>query len=290
MSAPELVREPLVSVVITAYDRPALVLNAIRSVRSQTYKHIEIIVVDDCSPVDIEQVISTQDGGVTVVRNATNSGPGFSRNVGIARARGDIVAFLDDDDEWLPNKLAEQLSVLREADACLCGYEIRETGEKRMQDVSAVTAHHLRQGNPFCGASGLAARRCVFDKVGFDEALWSGQDWDIYVQIVKEFSLKNVSKSLFIYRRGGQRSLSNWREEEPKLIASRLAKLEKNRAFLGEFYFGVRVAGTYLRFLGTHRGKIGRILLTMRKAGVLPTAYYLYQRLMHRNGLRLSSS
>jgi glycosyltransferase involved in cell wall biosynthesis len=279
--------EPLVSVVVITHNRPSLLLNAIQSVRNQTYKHIEIIVVDDCSSVDIGQTVLSYDPVIRVVRNPTNSGPSCSRNRGIDDARGDVIAFLDDDDEWLPNKLDEQVSLLHEADACLCGYRVRETGEDRTRAIANVTARHLRQGNRFCGASGLVARRHVFDKIRFDEALWIGEDWDVYVQIIQEFHLRNVNKPLFLYRRGGQQSLSNqFHEDDSKFVVGNLARLEKNRAFLGEFYFGVRIAGSCLRFIGTRGGRIRLVLSTMRRAGVLPTLYCLCQKAMYRNGRR----
>jgi glycosyltransferase involved in cell wall biosynthesis len=209
--------EPLVSVIIASYNRAPLLLNAIHSVKSQTYKRIEIIVVDDCSPIDIGQMVLAHDPEVKVFRNPANKGAGYSRNVGIAHARGEIIAFLDDDDEWLPDKLEEQVSLLREADACLCGFRERETGKVRTHEITHITAHHLRQGNRLCGASGLAVRRHVFDRLRFDDTILSGQDWDIYVQIIQEFSLRYVSKPLFLYRRGGQQSLSNQCEVDPKL-------------------------------------------------------------------------
>ncbi|MCI0428969.1 MAG: glycosyltransferase [Rhodospirillales bacterium] len=287
---PNLGAEPLVSVVITSYNRPELLLHAIRSVRNQTYKPVEIIVIDDGSSVDIGQAVLAHDRHVAVIRNAETRGANYSRNAGIDRARGEIVAFLDDDDEWLPNKLEVQVAALREADACLCGYKVLETGKVRTHDITEVTGRHLRQGNPFCGASGFAARRYVFDRIRFDDALWIGQDWDIYVQIVREYSLRYTDTPLFLYRKGGQQSLSNQLyRDDSKFVASKLASLEKNRAFLGEFYYGVRVAGTYLRFIGTRGGRIRRILSAMGKAGVLPTLYYLYQKLAHRNGPRLSA-
>lgn len=277
---------PLVSVVITSHNRPEFLPRAIRSARNQTYKCIEIIVVDDCSNVDIGAVISAEDGDVTVIRNDRNRGANYSRNVGIACAKGEIIAFLDDDDEWLPSKLSEQLAALRDADACLCGYRILETGEVRTHDIAEIRQRHLRRGNPFCGTSGFAARRHVFDRVRFDDALWIGQDWDIYVQIVEQFTLKYVGTPLFLYRRGQQPSLSTQLyRDDSKFVASKLASLEKHRAFLGEFHYGVRVAGTYLRFIGTRGGKARRILSTMRRAGIAPTLFFLCQKLIHRGGM-----
>lgn len=274
---------PLVSAVIVTRNRPTLLLNAILSVKNQSYENTEIIVVDDCSDVDLRRIVLARHPDVTLLRNATNAGPGHSRNRGIDHARGKIVAFLDDDDEWLPDKLEEQVRLLGEADACVCGYRIRETGKARTRDVVSVTGDHLRQGNRFCGASGFAAWRRVFDRIRFDEALWSGEDWDVYVQVLRDFSLKNVSKPLFVYRRARDQSLSNQHyDDSSRAVVSKLACLDKNREFLGEFYFGVRTAGTHLRFIGTRGGRARRILSTMRKAGVLPTLYWLYQQIVFR--------
>jgi GalNAc5-diNAcBac-PP-undecaprenol beta-1,3-glucosyltransferase len=281
--------QPLVSVVIPAHDRPALLLSAIQSAKNQTYRRFEIIVVDDCSTVDIEAVVRRHHSDVRMLRNPANMGAGYSRNAGIAHANGEIIAFLDDDDEWLPDKVKEQVEQLCEADACLCGFRVLETGKVRTHKARHITAHHLRQGNRFCGASGLAARRYVFDRIKFDDSILSGQDWDIYVQIVQQFNFVNVAKPLFVYRRGGPQSLSNRHESDPKILANRLAKLEKNRAFLGEFYYGVRVAGTYLRFVGNRRGKVRLVLLTMRRAGLVPTLYCLLQKLMNRTEATFTS-
>lgn len=280
--------QPLVTAVIVTRNRPALLLNAIQSVKNQSYDNIEIIVVDDCSDVDPGPVVRARHPDVRVIRNATNGGPGHSRNQGILHAEGEIIAFLDDDDEWLPDKIEEQVRELRATDACVCGFRVLETGKVRTQDVARVTGDHLRQGNLFCGTSGFAARRHVFDSIRFDEALWGCEDWDIYVQIVGSFTLTNMNKALFVYRRGDQKSLSNQHHDDnSRPVQCKLACLKKNRAFLGEFYFGVRLAATHLRFLGTRGAPLRRILSTARKVGISPTAYYIYQKLAHRGGIRL---
>jgi hypothetical protein len=149
---------------------------------------------------------------------------------------------------------------LRDADACLCGYKVLETGKVRTHDITEITAGHLRQGNPFCGASGFAARRHVFDRIRFDDALWIGQDWDIYVQIVGEFRLKYTSTPLFLYRKG-QQSLSNqlYRDDS---VASKLASLEKNRAFL-ESSTMASASPALSRFIGTRGGRIRKVLSAM---------------------------
>src|SRR5690606_36349872 len=110
---------PLVSVVISAYNRPDYLQNAIASVLSQTVSDYEIIVVDDCSPVSLETVLRDIACPVRYHRLARNSGANKARNEGVRLAQGRYVAFLDDDDAWLPRKLEWQLPQLQEATACI---------------------------------------------------------------------------------------------------------------------------------------------------------------------------
>jgi glycosyltransferase involved in cell wall biosynthesis len=103
--------DPLISVIIPTYGRPEFLAEAVRSVANQTYPHVEIIVVDDCSspPVDVP-------GNCRGVRHARNMGPGAARNTGLAHATGELVMFLDDDDLLTPDRLrwaAEQIGERR---------------------------------------------------------------------------------------------------------------------------------------------------------------------------------
>lgn len=100
--------QPLVSVIIPTFNNNDKVLNAIKSVKKQTYKKIEIIVVDDCSdhPIQIPK-------DVILIRNRKNRGPSFSRNLGVAKSNGNLIAFLDSDDLWMPDKLEVQVDCLK---------------------------------------------------------------------------------------------------------------------------------------------------------------------------------
>jgi hypothetical protein len=100
---------PAVSVVLTTFNRSALLTRAIESVLAQTLDDFELIVVDDCSTDDTSEVISRiDDPRVSFMRHETNLGLASARNSGIHRARGRFVCFLDDDDELLPDKLSAQ--------------------------------------------------------------------------------------------------------------------------------------------------------------------------------------
>ena len=104
---------PKVSVIIATYNRAALLPRAVNSVLAQTYTDYEIIIIDDCSSDDTQEVIRAfTDPRIRVIRHGTNRGAAAARNTGIDQARGKYIAFLDDDDECTPNRLADQVSVL----------------------------------------------------------------------------------------------------------------------------------------------------------------------------------
>lgn len=122
--------KPLVSVIIPTYNRFNFLLNAINSVKSQTYPNIEIIVVNDCSTQP--EYYSHKFEGVTIINLSINSKEkfgfacaGYVRNQGIKNSSGDYIAFLDDDDIWLPNKIELQIKAMQETScnmSCTDGY------------------------------------------------------------------------------------------------------------------------------------------------------------------------
>lgn len=104
---------PKVSLIITTYNRARLLPRAVNSVLNQTYGDFEIIIVDDCSTDSTQDVIqSFADPRIRWFTHEVNRGLSATRNTGIANARGEYIAFLDDDDECTPNRLADQVSIL----------------------------------------------------------------------------------------------------------------------------------------------------------------------------------
>jgi glycosyltransferase involved in cell wall biosynthesis len=106
--------DPLVSVIITTYNRPSLLLEAVASVLNQTYKKIEVVVVDNHSLEDVGAILENlKDERIRFFKNANGGIIAVNRNVGIRQSRGQMLAFCDDDDLWTPNKLERQLAVFR---------------------------------------------------------------------------------------------------------------------------------------------------------------------------------
>lgn len=111
-------KHPLVSVIIPTYNRPHTIKRAIKSVVNQTYKNIELIVVDDNAKntdarIKTKKIVSKYSNAKYIINNK-NLGGSRTRNVGIKAARGKYVAFLDDDDEFLPTKIAEQIDLMEQ--------------------------------------------------------------------------------------------------------------------------------------------------------------------------------
>lgn len=104
------VKNPKVSVIITTYNRQETLSRAIQSVLDQTYQDFEIIVVDDASKVSQEEIVSSfNDDRIKFIRHSINKGGSAARNTGIAASLGEYIAFLDSDDQWLPDHLSCQI-------------------------------------------------------------------------------------------------------------------------------------------------------------------------------------
>ena len=111
---------PQVSVVIPTYNRASVLGRAITSVLNQTFHDLECIIVDDGSTDQTTQVVAGfEDPRLRLLRLPVNRGVGHARNVGIQSARGELIAFLDSDDEWLSQKLERQAACLRECEDSL---------------------------------------------------------------------------------------------------------------------------------------------------------------------------
>ena len=201
--------EPRVSVIIPTRNRASLLKRALDSVLIQTYPHYEIIVVDDASEDDTPQVIrqyQKQNPKIQYFRNEISVGGAEARNIGMKQAGGEILAFLDDDDEWLPEKLEIQLAIFDiEPDVGIVGTGYvyidvdRGTTEKRRfpESQSLLT---LFVENTLGSFSFVCIRRTLFEKYGGIRAdMESAQDWSYWIKLAPHTRISMVNDYLVRY-------------------------------------------------------------------------------------------
>ena len=197
-------KPPLVSVVIPTHNRPDMLREAIASVRAQTFTDHEIIVVcNGSSPEDLVRYTTIPDIAPIVTNR---KGIGVALNIGIEAARGEWVAFLDDDDLWEPNKLAVQLQVASStnADVVFCDTINFGRGHKIIAPLrpppSLSTREAFLLGNYGGGCSATMVRRSALLAVGgFDEGHVS-PDWDLWMRLSWHFKVAWADAFLVRYR------------------------------------------------------------------------------------------
>ncbi|NPU92405.1 MAG: glycosyltransferase family 2 protein [Gammaproteobacteria bacterium] len=279
---------PLITVIITAFNRPDYLQSSVASALAQEGVDLEIIVVDDCSPTDLQPALAGLSGPVRYHRMERNGGANRARNEGVRQARGRYVAFLDDDDIWLPHKLQRQLQHLAGATACICGFRLLEKDLVFVRPIDQVDATALKLGNPYCGMSGLLCERQWLLQNPFDETLDNGQDWDMFVRLARQAPIRYVAEPLFRYRRGSHDSITTKvRQMQPADMERRLLVTYKHREWLGERLFRRRIAHTILGYLGTRNQPWKLVLMALRKSGPLATATVLsekFNKFMRRGG------
>jgi len=190
---------PLVSVIIPTYNRAHLIEGAIASVLRQEYRPLEIIVVDDGSTDNTSDLMAGKYPHLLYVRQA-NSGPSVARNQGVRLSSGEIIMFLDSDDEWLPGKVKRQVDLLRDAgpSACCCVTNaiLRETNGKNQLSFDVAEMYPLLANGLWTNpAEVLASRFLFFNQVvavrrdaivqcgGFNERLTLLEDWDLALRL-----------------------------------------------------------------------------------------------------------
>lgn len=211
----------LVSVVIPTYHRPVFLKRCIDSVLDQTYRNIEIIVVDDNDPEtearkETELVMQAYAGvdNITYLKHDHNKNGSAARNTGWRNSHGKYITFIDDDDAIAPTKIEKQVEYLEHLDpswgACYTGYRLlKEHGdpqissEKRFGDCYVAALMRTM----FMGSgSNLLLRKSVVDEVnGYDETFIRNQDIEFLVRVLEKYKLAYVDEVLLTIYQEGER-------------------------------------------------------------------------------------
>lgn len=200
-----------VSVVIPAHNAEGTLARALDSVFEQTLQPLEVIVVDDGSRDDTRRIAETyaERHNVRILSRPVSEGASCARNRGIESARGELIAFLDADDEWLPSKLERQVPLFSEDDGLefiSCGaLLIDSTGTNRgsvytdRRPVSGENAWRTLLAYNFIATPSVVARRDSLMAVGgFDPALPFGEDQDMWIKLSMRGRLGYVDQPLVL--------------------------------------------------------------------------------------------
>lgn len=198
----------LVSVVIPTYNRAYCIKKSIKSVLNQTYKNLELLIVDDCSDDNTEEVIKQfNDNRIRYIKLNNNCGPSRARNIGIKKARGEFIAFQDSDDIWYNNKLELQMNEFQSDSQCqlvfcqhlikgevssLCPAEQSFDVQKYKYGMFEILLKGNRIGTPT-----IVIRKDVLDKLGgFNENIKTLEDWELVLRVTEKYNIKYINKVL----------------------------------------------------------------------------------------------
>ena len=214
-------QRPLVTAVITTYNREDRIAGAIESVLDQTYPNIETIVVDDCSNYSIADHISEFLPDIELIRNNKNRGANWSRATGISRARGDCIAFLDDDDRWRPNKIERQIKAITNSPP---EYGVVTTGFERnngttvvpeIEDNAKLKKELLLGTNPVGGFSKVLVDMSIIEQAGLpDIHLSSSQDIEWYIRLSQKCKFLGIHKPLVNFNEEGKDRITHKKVNE----------------------------------------------------------------------------
>jgi glycosyltransferase involved in cell wall biosynthesis len=215
--------DKLISVIIPSYNSGRFLGRAIESVVNQTYKNLEIIIVDDGSVDETEKIAKAwqgKDKRIKYIKHQKNMGLAASRNTGIKNSQGEYIAFLDADDIWLPQKIETQLKKLKELNADLVfsnwyiwdpenNIKIKAFDSNPIKGKKDLLKFLIRKN--FGNSSTALLKKSSLNIVGlFDETLNSSEDYDLWIRFCqKGMKIAFVEKPLIYYRTHSEQMSAN---------------------------------------------------------------------------------
>jgi glycosyltransferase involved in cell wall biosynthesis len=222
-----------VSVIIPTFNRAEKVARAISSVFGQTFNDYELIVVDDGSEDETDEALSQFDSRITMIRHPVNMGVSAARNTGIKASQSRLIAFLDSDDYWLPEKLETQVQFFKEnPEAVVCQAE--EIWVRNGARVNPWNKHLKPTGYIFerslklcvVSPSAVMIKREIFNEVGlFDEDFPVCEDYDLWLRIGCRYPIHLIDKHMLVKEGGHADQLSSMLKGMDKYRIKAMLKL-----------------------------------------------------------------
>jgi glycosyltransferase involved in cell wall biosynthesis len=276
---------PKVSVIIPTHNRERYLRRAIQSVLEQSFQDFEIIIVDDASSDDTPQMVQTiGEPRIRYFRHDNNRGEAGSRNTGVQNAVGEYIAFLDDDDAWLPQKLARQVYLLDNTPLqvgavytsfLMIDWETARVLGKWKAEKRGNIYSDLSEQNWIGIPSTVLLRRQCFEKVGlFDETVEFGLDYDMWVRVARLYEFEIVEEPM-VHRALNHERLSKNHELVLKGAESKLRKYAEYFSLNRKAYSRRLLAmGVYYCYAGRLRTGRATFLKAIQLHPLEPRNYY----------------
>lgn len=192
----------LVSVIIPTYNRAHLIKRSAMSVLNQTYSNLELIIVDDGSTDNTEEVVKSINDNRVIYIKQPNQGACAARNNGIDHAQGEFIAFQDSDDVWHVDKLEKQVKCLKEigADVVVCNYSAYKRGKLRKGNKIHKEGFIPKDYPPIViGTQTFLGKSIIFKEFKFDNRVQKWQDFEILIRIHKKYLIYFLNLCLIDY-------------------------------------------------------------------------------------------
>ncbi len=293
---------PLVSVVIPTYKHRDTILDCLRSVFGQTYAKLEIIVVNDGSPDDTEEILRSSDYFPRIIyRHQANQGQAAARNHGISIASGKYIALLDDDDMWPPDKVDWQVAELEANPRAVLAYgscrQFHDKSELKLERNGEATHVSCPHGSVLkdylwhnwitSPGQTLIRRKSIEESGRFNPEIWGSDDYDLYVRLAAMGNFCYQSKVALYYRvHGGNAS----RDIDRMYLNNRLARRRFSHLYRGlgglflklkaSAYQRRRFSNLYFKSAAesAEQGKFGWARRQLRKAFVIRPSVLIQRR------------
>ena len=260
---------PLISVIIPTRNRPELLQRAVDSVVAQTWRPIELVIIDNAS--DVPVAVQAGDLACTIHRNSTMLKASANRNLGVELSRGELVAFLDDDDSIAPAKFSLLAHAMDGVELCygntrMVGHAGRELGLARGWGGIDELLHYR-----YIHPNATLMRRAAFQVVRFDERMTTYEDVDFIFRFFLKYPIRHVDEVVAVWNR----------DDRPDQLTTRdLARTYRNWLILCE-----RFAAQIERYPRVSRFYYRKMfLLALTQLKVVVALRYLYKYARH--GLR----
>jgi glycosyltransferase involved in cell wall biosynthesis len=270
-SIPTIIGTPLVSVIVPTYNRPGMLAGCLRSILHQTYPNVEIVVVND-GGTDIRKIIDplNQQNKITSLEHHSNRGMAAARNTGIAAAKGKYIAYLDDDDSYLPHHIETLVSFLENSDCIVAYTDAHRAHIKTINGREAVKKRDVPYSFDFDSDRMLIQnyiptlcvmheKKCLDETGSFDEDLNVLEDWDLWIRMSRRYPFAHIRKITceFAWRTDGKTMSSGRRTEfwrTVEIIYGKYRHLTEDKPRVREsqriYLRNVRITSSLSRILG----------------------------------------